>query len=68
MTENVRRLTTVPATDCNFKYRLKISTEEEIKEALSIMTGEGTKGNASRIAVCSRELRRREKGRCPIPN
>lgn len=63
MTENVRWLTTVPATDGNFKYRLKLATEEEIKEALSIMTGAGTKGNSSRISACSRELRRRSRGK-----
>lgn len=63
MTENARWLTTVPASDCNFKYRLKLATEEEIKEALSIMTGAGKKGNASRIAACNRELRRRAKAK-----
>lgn len=61
MTDNIKWLTTVPVTDCNFKNRLQSATIEEIKEALSIMTGTGAKGNASRISALSRELRKREK-------
>lgn len=61
MTDNIKWLTTVPASDGNFISHLKSATEDEIKEAVSIMTGAGTKGNASRIAACSRELRRRKK-------
>lgn len=61
MTDNIKWLTTVPASDVNFVSHLKTATEDEIKEAVSIMTGAGTKGNASRIAACSRELRRRTK-------
>lgn len=61
MTDNIKWLTTVPASDGNFKSHLQSATIEEIKEALSIMTGAGTKGNASRIAALSRELRKREK-------
>lgn len=59
--DNVSWLTTVPASDCNFKSRLKSATVEEIHEALHIMTGQGKKGNSTRIAECSKELRRRGK-------
>lgn len=61
MSDNVRWLTTVPATDVNFKGHLKTATTEEIKEALSIITGKGEKGNVSRIAALSKELRKRDK-------
>lgn len=59
MSNNISWLTTVPATDMNFKNHLQYATVEEIKEALSIMNGK--EGNASRIAALSRELRKREK-------
>ena len=61
MGSNISWLTTVPASDLNFKNHMQRATVEEIKEALSIMTGNGEKGNASRIAALSRELRKREK-------
>lgn len=60
-TDNIGWLTTVPASDMNFKIHLQNATIEEIKEALSIMMGKGEKGNASRISACSRELRKRER-------
>lgn len=63
MTDNIKWLTTVPSTDGNFILHLKSATEDKIKEAISIMTGAGIKGNASRIAACSRELRRRAKAK-----
>jgi hypothetical protein len=59
MGSNISWLTTVPATDMNFKNHLQYATVEEIKEALSIMNGK--EGNASRIASLSRELRKRDK-------
>ncbi len=59
MGSNISWLTTVPATDMNFKNHLQYATVEEIKEALSIMNGK--EGNASRIAALSRELRKRDK-------
>lgn len=59
MSNNISWLTTVPATDMNFKNHLQYATVEEIKEALSIMNGK--EGNASRIAALSRELQKREK-------
>lgn len=61
MTDDIKWLTTIPATDCNFKSHLQNATVEEIKEALSIMTGAGTKGNISKMATLSRELRKRGK-------
>ncbi len=61
MNKNTDWLTTVPASDGNFKIHLRNATVEEINEALSIMAVKGEKGNASRIAACSRELRKRNK-------
>lgn len=59
MSNHLVWLTSVPASDGNFKSHLKMASVDEIKEALSIMTGKGEKGNASRIAALSRELRKR---------
>lgn len=59
--ENVRWLTHIPTSDGNFKSRLQTATREEIEEALFIMSRTEEKGNASRIAACARELRRRNK-------
>lgn len=61
MNDNVSWLTTVPASDCNFRSHLQTAAVDEIKEALSIITGKGERGNASMIAALSRELRKREK-------
>lgn len=58
--ENVRWLTTVPATDLNFKNHLKKATTEEIKEALSVLKANGENGYISKISALSRELRRRK--------
>ena len=56
---NVSWLTKCPASDLNFKLHLKYATIEEIETALTIMTGKGERGNTSRIAACSKELRKR---------
>lgn len=61
--DNIKWLTSVPATDGNFKHHLKAATAEEIKDALSAMTVNGEKGNASRIAALSRDLRKRDKAK-----
>lgn len=61
MSENIQWLTTVPATDGNFKSHLKSATTEEIKEALSILKASGEKGCVFKISALSRELRKREK-------
>lgn len=60
MNENIRWLTSVPATDGNFKCHLKAATTEEIKEVLSILKANGQKGCVSKISALSRELRRRK--------
>lgn len=60
MSENIQWLTTVPATDLNFKIHLKAATTEEIKEVLSILKANGQKGCVSKISALSRELRRRK--------
>lgn len=61
MNENIQWLTTVPATDLNFKSHLNTATAEEIKKALSILKANGEKGCISKISALSRELRKREK-------
>lgn len=58
--DNIKWLTSVPATDINFKIHLKEATTEEIKEALSILKANGEKGCVSKISALSRELRRRK--------
>lgn len=58
--DNIKWLTSVPATDENFKHRLKTATTEEIKETLSILKASGEKGCVSKISALSRELRRRK--------
>lgn len=59
--DNIKWLTTVPATDGNFKNHLKAATTEEIKKALSVLKANGEKGCVSKISALSRELRRRRK-------
>lgn len=60
MSENIKWLTSVPATDINFKIHLKEATTEEIKEALSMLKANGENGCVSKISALSRELRRRK--------
>lgn len=60
MSENIRWLTSVPATGGNFKSHLKAAATEEIKEALSILKASGEKGCVSKISALTRELRRRK--------
>lgn len=61
MRDNIGWLTTVPATDMNFKLHLGYATVEEIKESISVLIGKGEKGNISRIKALERELRKRDK-------
>lgn len=61
MNDNIGWLTTVPATDMNFKLHLGYATVEEIKQSFSILTGKGENGNISRIKALERELRKRDK-------
>lgn len=56
---NIRWLTTVPASDGNFKLHLQYATLEELKESVSILTEKGTKGNIARINALNREIRKR---------
>lgn len=59
--ENIKWLTTVPATDMNFRSHLHMATDEEIEWAINRMLGK--KGNASRIKALQRELRKRARER-----
>lgn len=59
--ENIKWLTTVPATDMNFRSHLYMATDEEIEWSINIMLGK--KGNASRIKALQRELRKRARER-----
>lgn len=59
--DNIKWLTSVPATDGNFKNHLKAATTEEIEEALSILKANSEKGCVSKISALSRELRKRNK-------
>lgn len=59
--ENIRWLTTVPATDINFISHLHMSADEEIEWAI-IRTNK-KKRNASRIKALRRELRKRARER-----
>ncbi len=60
MSDNIGWLTTVPATDGNFKLHLGYATVEEIKESICILR-KCEKGNISRIKALERELRKRDK-------
>lgn len=58
MRDIVRALTTIPATDCNFKSALGDATNEQIETAINEMrTSNGQ--HKTRIATCERELKRR---------
>lgn len=59
--DNIKWLTTVPATDINFISHLHMSADEEIEWAINRMLGK--KGNASRIKALQRELRKRARER-----
>lgn len=57
--DNVSWLTTVPASDCNFKSHLKSATVEEIKEAIFVLSK--NEASISKLNALERELRRRVK-------
>lgn len=61
--EHISWITTVPASDINFIRRLREASDFEIYEAIKIMTGQGKRGNAKRIAACKKEIGKREKER-----
>lgn len=59
--ENIKWLTTVPATDMNFRTHLHMAADEEIEWSINRMLGK--KRNASRIKALQRELRKRARER-----
>lgn len=59
-TNNVRALTSLPATDLNFVSSLKNATSEEIESSLEVMRNRDGK-DKGRIKACEMELKRREK-------
>lgn len=59
--ENIKWLTTVPATDGNFISHLHMATDEEIEWSINRMLGE--KRNSTRINALQRELRKRARER-----
>ena len=62
MTDTVHSLSSLPASDGNFKSVLSRATDEEISQAIDVMetTGGQHKG---RITACQRGLRKRMKAR-----
>ena len=62
MTDTVYCLSSLPASDGNFKSALSISTDEEINKALDVMATTGGQ-HKGRITACQRELRKRMKAR-----
>ena len=62
MTDTVRSLSSLPATDLNFISVLNRATDEEISHAIELM--ENSSGqHKGRITACQRELRKRMKVR-----
>lgn len=59
-TNNVRALTSLPATDLNFVSSLKNATSDQIESALETMRNRDGK-DKGRIKACERELKRRNK-------
>lgn len=57
--DNISWLTTVPASDCNFKLHLGYATVEEIEQALDICRKQ--EKSKSKITALERELKRRTK-------
>ena len=56
----IRSLCSLPATDLNFTADLERATSNQIRLAVETMDRNGGK-NKTRIAVCKRELRRRDR-------
>lgn len=57
--DNIGWLTTVPASDENFKLHLDYATVEEIKQAIEICKEQ--EKSKSKIIALERELRKRKK-------
>lgn len=62
MTDTAHCLSSLPATDGNFKSALSRATDEEISKALDVMATTGGQ-HKGRITACNRELRKRMKAR-----
>ena len=62
MTDTVHCLSSLPASDGNFKSALSRATDTEIKIALDVMATTGGQ-HKGRITACQRELRKRMKAR-----
>ena len=62
MLDTVHALSSLPASDGNFKSALSRATDEEINKAIDVM--ENSSGqHKGRINACKRELRKRMKVR-----
>lgn len=59
MSDTVRFLVALPATDVNFVSALARATNDELGQAIEAMMLSGGK-NKARISACGRELRRRK--------
>lgn len=62
MTDTVHCLSSLPASDGNFKSVLSRATDTEITIALDVMATTGGQ-HKGRITACQRELRKRMKAR-----
>lgn len=62
MTDTVHCLSSLPASDGNFKSALNRATDKEITIALDVMATTGGQ-HKGRITACQRELRKRKKVR-----
>ena len=62
MTDTVHSLSSLPASDGNFKSVLSRATDEEISKAIDVMATTGGQ-HKSRITACQIELRKRMKVR-----
>ena len=60
MTDTVHALSSLPASDGNFKSALSRATDEEINKAIDVMVTTGGQ-HKGRITACKRELRKRKK-------
>lgn len=62
MLDTVHSLSSLPATDGNFKSALSRATDAEISQAIFDMKSSGGQ-HKGRITACQRELRKRMKAR-----
>lgn len=62
MADTVHCLSSLPASDGNFRSVLNKATDEEINNAIDVMATTGGQ-HKGRITACKRELRKRMKAR-----